>query len=139
MAEKCIDLSLAEKVKLVRESETPGVTQAHLARKYGVSTLQVSCLIKSKRELTKELENGGNEHQKRKHEAKEEDVGKALSLRFEQKATQGARFSVPVLKWKAIDLACAQGSGFSPSDGRLSRWKVRYNNVFILLVDSLHC
>ena len=37
MAEKKrVDLSLGDKVKLFRESELPGVTQASLAKKYGV-------------------------------------------------------------------------------------------------------
>ena len=40
---KQVDLSLSEKVKLVPELELPGVTQESVAKKYGVSTLQVSC------------------------------------------------------------------------------------------------
>ena len=130
MAAKRVDLSLADKVKIVRESELPGVSQASLARKYGVSTSQVSRLVKNKHELTEALESGGNQRRKHMCEGKEEDVGKALFLWFEQKTAQGARLSGPVLKQKASDLARAQGSDFFPSDGWLSRWKVRHNVVF---------
>ena len=35
---KRVDLSPSEKVKLVSELELPGVTQASVAKKYGVST-----------------------------------------------------------------------------------------------------
>ena len=35
---KRVDLSLSEKVKLVSELELPGVIQASVAKKYGVST-----------------------------------------------------------------------------------------------------
>ena len=39
---KQVDLSLSEKVKLVPELELPNVTQESVAKKYGVSTSQVS-------------------------------------------------------------------------------------------------
>ena len=35
---KPVDLSLSEKVKLMSELELPGVTQASVPKKYGVST-----------------------------------------------------------------------------------------------------
>ena len=38
---KRVDFSLAEKVKLVSELDLPGVTQASVAKKNGVSTLIV--------------------------------------------------------------------------------------------------
>ena len=45
---KRVDLCLSEKVKRVPELELPGETQASIAKKYGVSTSQVSCLSKKK-------------------------------------------------------------------------------------------
>ena len=75
-----MDLSLGDKVKLVRESELPGVTQASLAKKYGVSTSQVSRIVKNKRELVKSLKSGSNQLRKRKREGKEQDVGNALHV-----------------------------------------------------------
>lgn len=61
------------------------MSQASLARKYGVSKSQVSCLLKKKHELTEALENGGNQQRKYMCEGKEEDIGKALFLWFEPK------------------------------------------------------
>ena len=81
---KRVDLSLSEKVKLVSELKLPGVTQVSVVKKYGISTSQVSRLSK-KEDLIRDFESGGNRSQKRKIEGKEEDVGNALFLCFEQK------------------------------------------------------
>ena len=54
---KRVNLSLSEKVKLVSELELPGVTQASVAKKYGVSTLQMSHLFK-KEDLVRDFESG---------------------------------------------------------------------------------
>ena len=43
-----------------------------------------------------------------------------LFLWFEQKLGQGARFSGPLLKQKACELARTQGTDYTPSDGLLS-------------------
>ena len=48
---KRVNLFLSEKVKLVSKLELPVVTQAYVAKKYGVSTSQVSCLSKKKEDL----------------------------------------------------------------------------------------
>ena len=55
---KRVDLSLSEKVKLVSELELPGVTQASVTKKNGVSTSQVSRLSK-KEDLVRDLEREG--------------------------------------------------------------------------------
>ena len=44
---KRVDLSLSDKVKVVWELELPGVTQASVAKEYGISTSQASCLAKT--------------------------------------------------------------------------------------------
>ena len=74
---KRVDLSLSEKVKLVLELELLGVTQASVAKKYGVLTSQMSRLSK-KEDLVRDFDSGGNRSQKQKREGKEEDVGNAL-------------------------------------------------------------
>ena len=86
------------------ELQLPRVTQASVVKKYGVSTSQVSHPSK-KEDLVRDFESGGNRSRKRKREGKEEDVGIALFLWFEQKLGQGARLSEPLLKQKACDLA----------------------------------
>lgn len=68
------------------------MSQASLARKYGVSKSQVSCLLKRKHELTEALENGGNQQRKYMCEGKEH-IGKALFLWFELKDGTSRRAS----------------------------------------------
>ena len=101
---KLVDLSLSEKVKLVSELELPGVTQASVAKKYGVSTSQVSCPSKKKEDLVRDFESGGHRSRKRKREGKE-DVGIALFLWFEQKLGHCVHLLEPLLKQKACDRA----------------------------------
>ena len=80
---KQVYLLLSEKVKVVCELELTGVTQESIAKKYGISTSQVSCLSKKKEDFIRDFESGGNRSRKRKREGKEEDVGNALFLWFE--------------------------------------------------------
>ena len=86
------------------ELRLPRVTQASVAKKYGVSTSQVSRPSK-KEYLVQDFESRGNHSRKGKREGKEEDVGIALFLWFEQKLGQGTRLSELLLKQKACDLA----------------------------------
>ena len=116
-------LSLSDKVKVVQELELPGVTQASVAKKYGVSTSQVLRLAKNKKELLRAFECGAYPKRKQKREG-------ALCMWLEQKLDQGACLSGPVLKKKASDLVRTQGTKFMPSDGWLSPWKARHNIVF---------
>ncbi|RXM30299.1 Tigger transposable element-derived protein 3 [Acipenser ruthenus] len=132
MAEKRkrVDLPLAQKVELLKALESPVVSQATVAKKFAVSTSQVSRLVKGKVEILQQFENNGNPNRKRQRAGKNEEVGNALFLWFRQKLSQGARISGPMLKQKAADLAAAEGTDFMPSDGWLSRWKARHNVVF---------
>ena len=127
---KRVDLPLAKKVALVRELEVPGTTQVSVAKKFGVSTSQVSRLQKKKGELVRQYEGGASASRKRQRGGTEDDVGKALFLWFQQKLSQGARLSGPLIKEKARELSRTQGREFTPTDGWLSRWKVRNNIIF---------
>ena len=99
-------------LSLVSELELPGVTKTSVAKKYGVSTSQVSHPSK-KEDLVRDFESWGNRSQKRKREGKEEDVGIALFLWFEQKLGQCAYLSEPFLKQKACDLALTIDRSYS--------------------------
>ena len=128
-SKKRIDLSLADKVKLLKHLQLPGVSQASAAKKFGVSTSQVSRLVKAKQQIFDQFDTG-NHNRKRQRAGKEEEVGSALFLWFQQKLSQGARLSGPLLKQKATELAAAEGTEFTPSDGWLSRWKSRHNIAY---------
>jgi hypothetical protein len=121
---KCVDLSLADQVKIVNELKLPGITQVQVVKKFGVSTSQLSRIIKVKDDTIRDFEVGGSQTRKRQRASKENDVGDALFLWFQQKITQGAPLSGPLLKQKATELALTKGTDFTPSDGWLSRWKV---------------
>ena len=95
------------------ELELPGVTQASVAKKYGVFTSQVPRLSKKKEDLVRDFESEGDRSRKRKREGKEEDVGNALFLWFEQKLGQVACLSGTVLKQKTCDLARTQGTDYT--------------------------
>lgn len=124
MATKRKDLSLTDKIKLLRELQsTPGMTQVAVAQKFGVSTSQVSRLVQQKESLLKAHESGDCRQQKRVRLGKDAMVDKALLLWLHQKTSQGSRISGPILKEKAMEIATTKGVEFSPSDGWLDRWK----------------
>ena len=62
---KRVDLLLTEKVKVMSELELTGVTQESIAKKYGVSTSQVSHLSK-KDNFIRDFESRSNRSRKRK-------------------------------------------------------------------------
>ena len=90
---KRVDLILAKKVALVRELEVLGTTQVSVAKKFGMSTSQVSHLQKKKEQLVRQYKGGVNASRKRQRGGTEDNVGKALFLWFQQKLSQGARLS----------------------------------------------
>ena len=51
-----LDLPLKDKVKLIKKAKQHGITQASLAKEFGVSTSQVSRLMKAKEDILKEFE-----------------------------------------------------------------------------------
>ena len=80
---KRVDLSLADKVKIVNEMKLPGITQVQVAKKFGVSTSQLSRIVKMKDDLIRDFEAGGCRTRKRQRASKENDVGDALFLWFQ--------------------------------------------------------
>ncbi|XP_014661713.1 PREDICTED: tigger transposable element-derived protein 4-like isoform X2 [Priapulus caudatus] len=128
-AKKRVDLPLSKKVEVLRHLELPEITQVAAAKKYGISTSQISRLLKAKAIILADYESG-NKNRKRKREGKEQDVGHALHAWFQQKLAQGARPTGPILKNKAKEIASAHGSYFAPSEGWLCRWKLRHNITF---------
>ena len=125
------DLPLSEKVNLLRALEAPGVTQVAIAKEFGVSTSQVSRLVKSKDDILKTYEESPNKDRRRQRGSKEKDVGEMLYFWYKQIIeAQGARPLGSTLKQKATEIAAADGKEFAPSDGWLSRWKNRYNIVY---------
>ena len=96
---KRVDLSLAQKVALL---EAHGMTQVSVAKKF---ESQVSCLQKNKDGLVRQYEGRANTSRKWQRRSKEDDVGRALFVWFQQKLSQGARLCGPLIKQKARELS----------------------------------
>ncbi|RXM29615.1 hypothetical protein EOD39_2230 [Acipenser ruthenus] len=69
---KRVDLPLAQKSELLKELASPVVSQAAVAKKFGMSTSQVSRLVNGKDETLKQFENNVNSNQKRQRAGKDE-------------------------------------------------------------------
>ena len=54
-ATKRVDLSLSGKAEILKQLELPGVTQVFLAKKFGISTSQVSLIVKAKEEIREQF------------------------------------------------------------------------------------
>ena len=121
--------TLSQKVEILQSLQAPGVTQASMANKYGVSSSQISRIVQGKDRIVSDFETSGR-NRKRKREGKEEEVSRALYVWFQHKLEQSARLSGPVLKTKAKELAAARGSDFEPTEGWLCRWKIRHNLIY---------
>ena len=80
VAMKCQSLCLSDKVDILKQIQSPGVTQASLAKMCGVSTSQVSCIVKAKGELLKQFDNGGNHERKRQRSCMQMLKEKATKL-----------------------------------------------------------
>jgi len=52
---KRVDLPLKDKIKLIKKSEQHRITQASVAKEFGVSTSQVSRLMKAKEDILKQF------------------------------------------------------------------------------------
>ena len=59
-ASKHVDLSLRYKVKILKELEAPGAEQVQVTKQFGVSTLQVSKMVKEKVDILRDFKTGAN-------------------------------------------------------------------------------
>ena len=122
------DLTLEEKVKVIKAYEEPGATQSSDASHFSINKSVVSRLMKKKDNLLLDFSQGKSKaSRKRIRHGQEPQIKEALYLWLQQKLTQNARVSGPMLKKKAHSLAALAEKDFSHSDGWLTRWKKRYN------------
>lgn len=128
MDSKRKDLDLKTKLNILQCLQSPGSTQASVAKEFRIARSTVSKLKKNENEIKKEASEGTvNFERKRKRQGKEEDVEDALLLWFKQVNAQGARIPGPMLKQKAEAIAKAKGVPFDATEGWLCRWKTRNN------------
>ncbi len=117
----CHELSLADKVKLLKASEVPGFEHQDLVSQFSVSRSPDSCLLKRKAEIYKDF-TGCQTHQQKKWNRYEngEDVEDALILWLQEKVDQGGQLDGPLLKAKAVKLAKETGREWLPLTVSLS-------------------
>lgn len=124
---KRMDLTLADKVKIVYSLKEPGAKHGAVAKLYGVARSTVCKISQKSEEILLQFETDSNHDRKRRREGKERQVGEELYAWFQSQAAQGARLSGSDIKEKARLLAAQKGHTFEPSDGWLSRWKQRHS------------
>ncbi|XP_064467593.1 tigger transposable element-derived protein 3-like isoform X2 [Ornithodoros turicata] len=124
---KRMDLTLADKVKIVYSLKEPGAKHGAVAKLYGVARSTVCKISQKSEEILLQYETDSNHDRKRRREGKERQVGEELYSWFQSQAAQGARLSGNDIKEKARLLAAQKGHTFEPSDGWLSRWKQRHS------------
>lgn len=123
---KRMDLSLADKVKIVYSLKEPGAKHGAVAKLYGVARSTVCKISQKSEEILLQFETDTNHDRKRRREGKERQVGEELYAWFQNQVAQGSRLSGNDIKEKARLLAAQKGHHFEPSDGWLSRWKQRH-------------
>lgn len=123
---KRMDLSLADKVKIVYSLKEPGAKHGAVAKLYGVARSTVCKISQKSEEILLQFETDSNHDRKRRREGKERQVGEELYTWFQNQVAQGSRLSGNDIKEKARLLAAQKGHHFEPSDGWLSRWKQRH-------------
>ncbi|KAM7283344.1 tigger transposable element-derived protein 3 isoform X3 [Ixodes scapularis] len=123
---KRMDLSLADKVKIVYSLKEPGAKHGAVAKLYGVARSTVCKISQKSEEILLQFETDSNHDRKRRREGKERQVGEELYAWFQNQVAQGSRLSGNDIKEKARLLAAQKGHHFEPSDGWLSRWKQRH-------------
>ncbi|KAI8764529.1 hypothetical protein BgiMline_035625 [Biomphalaria glabrata] len=123
------DLTLEEKVQVVRALEEPGVKMIHLAKRYGVSASAISRIAKNRVDILARKASGlSNSQRKRDRTSKEPEIEKALCEWFKFQHEMGIHISGSMIREKARDIAQVMGKDFWPSESWVFRWRQR-NNV----------
>ncbi|CAL1539843.1 unnamed protein product, partial [Lymnaea stagnalis] len=116
------DLTLEEKVQVVRALEEPGVKMIHLAKRYGVSASAISRIAKNRVDILARKASGlSNGQRKRDRGSKEPEVEKVLCEWFKVQHEMGIHISGSMIREKARDIARVMGKDFWPSESWVFR------------------
>lgn len=126
-ATKRVSIPLGEKVQILEELESTGVSPTIVAKKFDVSTSQVLRIMRDKARLLLQRERNFNQHRKRQRFAKEKHIDHKLLVWARQQLAEGVQVSCATLKRRATELAQAEGTAFTPSDSWITRWRDRHN------------
>ncbi|CAL1539842.1 unnamed protein product, partial [Lymnaea stagnalis] len=129
------DLTLEEKVRVIKALEAPGTKINAMAKKFGVSVSSISRINKNKDFIMLKSSSGDlSSKSKRSRECKDPELDRVLLKWYRAiEKTQGEKkisISNVLLKQKAHDLAIIMGKNYFPSDNWIIRWKHRHNLDF---------
>lgn len=134
------ELTLGDKIALIDQikSYPPKTSTRQIALLTGVPKSTISRVINQQEKLLEQWALGGKS-KKRNRLGKNPDVENALSEWFSTVSNHGVRRNIPNLRAKAEELALNLGhTGFKATNGWVSRWKARFNNLRGEVVVSIY-
>uniref|UniRef100_H3AVG9 HTH CENPB-type domain-containing protein n=1 Tax=Latimeria chalumnae TaxID=7897 RepID=H3AVG9_LATCH len=122
------ELTLKEKVKLIRESEKTGKPHRELAMEFGIGKTQVGAILKKKRTYLDEWGKNANSDAKRLCIRSPYEEVNVLTWQWYQRArAPNLPISGPLIAEQALKFAASLGlSTFKASDGWLSNFKKKH-------------
>ena len=126
------ELSLKEKVSVIRAHEEPGSSQRKLAAQFGIGKTQVQCILKRKAEYMAAYEENDRDEIKRTcHGLKLVNIESATWEWFKRARAMSMPVSGPLVREQALRIAARLGNTeFKASNGWLDRFRKRHNVTF---------
>ena len=123
-----MELTLTDKVNLIKEAESTKMTRQQLGEKFGIGKTTVTDIIKKKDQYLKQFEeNAVGSRQRVKTTTKFEDVSALVWTWFQQARAKNIPVSGPMVQEKALAIATDIGVyDFKASNGWLDSWRSRY-------------
>ena len=132
MVKTCVNLSIAEKVKLLdRYDKLPKMSERKACQELGIPRSSFKNLLRNRAEISHSTLKNDNLGRKRKRAGNHDNIDKAVRIWFEDARGKNASVSGPIIMEKAEEIARTMGiEDFTPSQGWFFRWKKRENIVF---------
>ncbi|KAL2082547.1 hypothetical protein ACEWY4_022365 [Coilia grayii] len=123
-----MELTLTDKVNLIKEAESTKMTRQQLGEKFGIGKTTVTDIIKKKDQYLKQFEeNADGSRQRVKTTTKFKDVSALVWTWFQQAQAKNIPVSGPMVQEKALAITMDSGVyDFKASNGWLDSWRSRY-------------
>ena len=123
---KSRDLSLSQRIEIVKLLEEKKLSQVELAKRFDCSQSTISKIAKNKPAILREAEEYRVGDRKHKRSGKDEDIEKALYTCFVDARSRDPPITNTVLEEKATHFATLLNKqDFKATNGWLCRWKAR--------------
>ena len=126
------ELSLKDKIELIKVSDQPGNSQRKLAAQFGIGKTQVQSILKRKAEYMTAYEDNDKENRKRLCLGPQlDDIESATWEWFKRARAMGLTISGPMIQEQALRIAeRLNHADFKASNGWLDRFRKRHNITF---------